>query len=189
MVYNKRFGWILLIALIIGLAFTIRVWNLTKESFWADEGWTMILAKGPTLSEVVQTMAGDQHPPLYFVLMHYWIDLTGNSEFTTRFLSLMWSVLGVALIYRLGADSFNPATGAAAALMLALADNDTFLAQDARHYTQMATLATMSTLFYLRYYCRPSRTNGIGWLLSSVALMYTHYLGAFILIVQLIHIL
>ena len=186
---QKRFVWVLLLALIIGLAFLIRVWNINKESFWADEGWTMLLAKGPTLSDVVQTMASDQHPPLYFILMHYWIDLTSNSEFTTRFLSLIWSVIGVALIYRLGADCFSPSAGAIAALFLALADNDTFLAQDARHYTQMAALATCSTLFYLRYYRHPSRINGIAWLLSSVALMYSHYLGALILFVQLIHLL
>jgi hypothetical protein len=185
----KRFGWVLLVAFIIGFAFLIRVWNINKESFWADEGWTMLLSKGPTLSDVVQTLANDQHPPLYFILMHYWIDLTGNSEFATRFLSLMWSVIGVALIYRLGADCFSPSVGALAALMLALADNDTFLAQDARHYTQMAALATCSTLFYLRYYRYPSRINGIGWLLSSAALMYSHYLGVFILLAQLIHLL
>src|SRR5260221_13849769 len=98
---RQGFTWVLLIACIIWLAFLIRVWNLTKESFWADEGWTMLLAKGPTIPDVVQTMANDQHPTLYFILMHLWIDLAGNSEFTTRFLSLEWSVLGVALIYLL----------------------------------------------------------------------------------------
>lgn len=184
-----RFTWILLIVGIMWLGTLIRVWNVTKESFWADEGWTMLLSKGPTLSDVVQAMANDQHPPLYFALMHFWIAATGNSEFTTRFLSTIWSVLGIALIYRLGADQFSPEVGAVAALLLALADNDTFLAQDARHYTQMAALATCSTLFYLRYLRTPTRQNGIGWLLSSVALMYTHYLGAFILVIQLVHIL
>src|SRR5258708_20887638 len=53
----------------------------------------------------------------------------------------------------------------------------------------MATLATCSILFYLRFYRNPTRTNGIMWLLSSVALLYTHYLGAFMLIGQLIHML
>ncbi len=186
---TNRGAWLLLLALIIGLSFLIRVWNINKESFWADEGWTMLLSKGPTLSDVVVTMANDQHPPLYFALMHYWIDQVGNSEATTRMLSLFWSVLGVALIYRLGADTFSPEIGAVAALMLALADNDTFLAQEARHYTEMAALVTCSTLFYLRYLRHHKRGSGIGWLLSSVALIYTHYLGFFILIIQFIHLL
>jgi 4-amino-4-deoxy-L-arabinose transferase-like glycosyltransferase len=186
---RNRGVWLLLLALILALAFLIRSWNINKESFWADEGWTMLLAKGPTLTDVVRTMANDQHPPLYFAMMHTWIDLTGNSEFSTRMLSLFWSVVGVALIYRLGADNFSPTAGAVAALILALTDNDTFLAQDARHYTAMATLATASALFYLRYLRRPTRSNGIGWLLCSVALIYTHYLGFFVLIIQLIHLL
>ncbi len=186
---KNRGAWVLTLALIVWFAALLRIWNINKESFWADEGWTMILSKGPTLSDVVQTMANDQHPPLYFALMHYWIDLVGNSEIMVRLLSTFWSLVGVAAIYRLGADLFSPGAGALAALMLAMADNDIFLAQDARHYTQMAALAAVSTLCYFRYYRRPSRGSGIAWLLSTSALLYTHYLGGFIVIVQLIHIL
>src|SRR5258708_8959716 len=102
---------------------------------------------------------------------------------------LVGLVSGVAFMLRRGGVSFPRSAGAIGVLLLALADNDTFLAQDALHYTQMAALATCSTLFYLRYYRHPSRTNGIAWLLSSVALMYSHYLGSFILLVQLIHLL
>jgi hypothetical protein len=189
MLIKNRSAWVLTLALILFLATLLRLYNINKESFWADEGWTMILSKGPALTDVVQTMANDQHPPLYFVLMHYWIDLAGNSEVVTRLLSAFWSLIGVAAIYRLGADLFSPGAGALAALLLALADNDIFLSQDARHYTAMATLAALSTLCYFRYLRHPSRRNGIGWLLVSSVMLYTHYLGAFILAIQLIHIL
>src|SRR5258708_19696116 len=53
----------------------------------------------------------------------------------------------------------------------------------------MGAVASGSVLFYLGYLRHPSRANGIGWLLSSAALMYTHYLGGFILIIQLMHLL
>ncbi len=174
--------------LLIG-AMLLRLWNINTELFWADEGWTMVLSHGPSLSDVVQTMASDQHPPLYFALFHYWTLLTGNSEFTSRLLSAFWSLWGIALIYRLGADVFSRQAGLLGALLLALADNDIMMAQETRHYTQLATLAVLSTLFYLRYLRKPSRVNGIGWLLASIALMYTHYLGAFILLAQALHIL
>jgi hypothetical protein len=75
-----RANHIFVVAVILLLAATLRIWNIGRESFWADEGWSIILSKGPTLPDVVQTMAEDQHPPLYFALLHYWIDLTGNSE-------------------------------------------------------------------------------------------------------------
>src|SRR6516164_1043392 len=105
---KTRFATVLMLAAIIGLAFLIRVWNITKESFWADEGWTMVLSKGPTLSDVVQTMANDQHPPLYFALLHYWIGLTGYSATTIRLLSTFWSLIAIAALYRVGADVYSP---------------------------------------------------------------------------------
>jgi uncharacterized membrane protein len=184
---NRYTAHLLLVVLTLAFAMLIRVYNINRESFWADEGWTMLLSKGPTLSDIVVTMANDQHPPLYFALIHYWIDLTGNSETAIRLLSTFASVIGVALVYRLGADLFGREVGLLAALILALTDNDVMLAQEARHYAQMAMFAVASTLFYLRYVRHPSRTNGIGWLLASIALMYTHYLGGFVIIVQAIH--
>lgn len=177
------------VAALLALALFIRLWDLTRESFWADEGWTMLLSKGPGLADVVRTMVDDQHPPLYFALLRPWMDLLGNSEFSTRLLSTFWSVFGVAVVYRMAADAFSPGAGLIAALVLALTDNDIMLAREARHYAQMAALGALSSLFYLRYLRRPRRRNGLGWLLASVALMYTHYLGALLLAVQGVHLL
>jgi hypothetical protein len=182
-------GWWIAITAILLLAALMRLWSINKESFWADEGWTIVLSHGPTLSDVVQTMAADQHPPLYFVLFHYWTLLAGDSEIVSRLLSAFWSLIGVALVYRLGADRFSRQAGALGALVMALAALDLMMAQEARHYTQMATLALLSTLFYFRYLRHPTRGNGLGWWAASVALMYTHYLGAFILLIQVLHIL
>src|SRR5271165_4446797 len=117
---------ILLLALILTFAALVRLYNIDKESFWADEGWTMILVKGPTLSDVVQTMADDQHPPLYYALMHYWIGLTGYSETTIRLVSTFWSLIAIAALYQLGTEVYSPDVGLIAALLLALADNDTY---------------------------------------------------------------
>ena len=182
-------GWWIALTAILLLAALMRLWSINKESFWADEGWTIVLAHGPTLSDVVQTMANDQHPPLYFVLFHYWALLASDSELTSRLLSAFWSLIGVALVYRFGADRFSRQAGALGALVMALAALDLMMAQEARHYTQMATLALLSTICYFRYLRHPTRGNGLGWWAASVALMYTHYLGAFILLVQVLHIL
>lgn len=178
---------LLAMACILAFGLLIRLYDINRESFWADEGWTMILARGPTLPDIVQTMADDQHPPLYFALIHYWMAIFGNSEVITRLLSTFWSILGVALVYRLAADAFSPGAALAAALILALTDNDIMLAREARHYAQMAALAVGSSLFYLRYLRRPTRSSGIGWLLASVALLYTHYLGALLIGLQGVH--
>lgn len=96
----------------------------------------------------------------------------------TRLLSSFWSLICLAAVYRLSADWFSPSAGLVAALLLALTDNEIMLAREARHYTQLAALAALSALFYLRYARRPSRASGLAWLLSSIALLYTHYLAS-----------
>jgi hypothetical protein len=180
--------WMWLIVGVLLLAMLLRLWSINKESFWADEGWSMVLSKGPTPSDVTIASADDQHPPLYFLLLHYWIAAAGNSEFAARLLSTFWSLLGVALVYAFGKMAFNsPLAGLLAALMLALADNDIMLAQETRHYTQLVAFAVLSGWFYLRYLRRPTRTHGLGWWAANVALMYTHYLGIFIIAVQFFH--
>jgi hypothetical protein len=188
---QQRIGaawWLILIACLLLGAFTLRIWSINKESFWADEGWSMLIANGPTLGTVVGNTVNDQHPPLYFAILHYWTMAVGDSELTSRMLSTLWSLLGVALAYRLSTDVFRSrGAGLLGALILGLADNDIMMAQETRHYTQMTALALLSSVYYFRYVRSGRRGAGLGWFGASVALMYTHYLGAFVLLIQGLH--
>ena len=47
--------------------------------------------------------------------LHYWIDLAGPTEFAMRYLSVIPSVLTIALAYRLGRDIGGPVAAAIAA--------------------------------------------------------------------------
>lgn len=171
------------------LGWALRLHALDARSLWADEGWTLVLTEGPGLDDVTRTMAADQHPPLFFVAFRVWRTLTGESELALRYFSVLISVVGVAAIYPLGRGLFSPLTGLLAALLLALADLPIDLAQEVRHYGLMATLAIVSSVYYVRVWRRPTRARRIGYVLASLALLYTHYLGAFVLLAQGMHFL
>lgn len=174
---------------ILLLAAATRLHDLGVRSLWEDEGWTLVLAKGPDLPDIVQRMAFDQHPPLYFVAIHYWRDLTGSSEFALRMLSVLTGLMAVAGIYQLGRAMFGEMAGLMAAFVLALSDHHIDLSQDARHYAQLATLIILSCWYYFRFIQpqNPSRGTRIGYVLISAALLYSHYLGGFVLVCQVIH--
>ena len=71
------------------LGFSLRLYGITSESIWLDEAFSIQLAKhGPF--EIIRKTASDVHPPLYYLLLHFWIDLFGASEFSVRFLSLLF---------------------------------------------------------------------------------------------------
>jgi hypothetical protein len=180
--------WLVLL-LILLLGWTLRTHDVESRSLWEDEGWTMLLSKGPGLDDVTRTLAHDQHPPLFFMVFRVWRDLTGDTEFTTRYLGVLFGMIAIAGVYQLGRALFRVEVGLLAALILALSDLHIDLSQEARHYGLLATLAVWSSLFYARWWRTPTRANQIGYVLASLGLLYTHYLGGYVLLAQFIHLL
>ena len=82
------------------LAYGLRLFGLTSESLWIDEGYSLALAKHNVL-EIVQGTAADQHPPFYYMLLHLWL-LIGQSVFQLRYLSVLIGVASIALGARIG---------------------------------------------------------------------------------------
>jgi len=177
------------IVLVLLLGWALRIHDIDARSLWADEGWTMLLSEGPGLDDVTRTLAADQHPPLFFAAFRLWRSAAGDTEFATRAFSALIGLLAVAGIVQLGRGLYGPLAGVLAALLLALADNHIDLSQEVRHYSLLATLAIASGVFYVRWWRHPTRANRIGTVLASIALLYTHYLGGFVLVAQLLHML
>lgn len=180
---------VFLLALVLLLGWALRTHDLEVRSLWEDEGWTMLLSAGPSLGDVARTMAADQHPPLYFMIFRVWRSLTGETEFAGRYLGVLIGMVAVAAAFPLGRTLFGVRTGVLAALLLALADLHIDLSQEVRHYSLLATGVVLSSLFYARWRRKPSRANRVGYVLATLLLLYTHYLGAYIVLVQALHML
>lgn len=178
----------LLMLLILLLAAITRFHEIEGRSLWEDEGWTLLLSDG-SVSDIVETMAHDQHPPLYFVLFHQWHKLTGNTEFAIRTFSAFLGILSVAAIYQLGHVLFDARVGLLAATLLAVWDFSIDVSQDARQYGLLTLFVILSCVYYCRYLKSPTRTNGIGWFLCSVFALYTQYVAGVVLAVQFLHLL
>ena len=178
-----------LVVLIVLLGWALRLDDIETRSLWEDEGWTMLLSAGPGLDDVTRTLAADQHPPLFFMAFRVWRNVTGETEFATRSFSALLGLITIAAAFQLGRELFHPMAGVLGALLLALADNHIDLSQEVRHYGLLTTLVVLSSLFYARWWHHPTRANRIGYVLSSLALLYTHYLGGFVLMAQLLHML
>lgn len=181
--------WLVWLTAILLLGWVLRTHNLEVRSLWADEGWTMLLSAGPGLDDVVRTLANDQHPPLYFMIFRLWRTVAGEGEFAGRYLGVLAGMVAVAGTYQLGRALFSPLAGALAALLLALADLPIDLAQEVRHYSLLLTFVALSCMAYARWWRRPTRLNRVGYVLASVAMLYTHYLGLYVLGVQGLHLL
>ncbi|MFZ4826468.1 MAG: glycosyltransferase family 39 protein [Phototrophicaceae bacterium] len=175
--------------LILLLAFAIRVFGSDALSLWLDEGASYYVIDQPNLLNALTTT--DVHPPLYFYLLKGWAGLTGISEFSLRYFSLLMGMLVVALSIPLGRLLHIERWGAIlAALWLALSLIEIGMAQEVRMYTLRSVWVCLSMLGYLEWMRHPQHTTAwVIWLSSSVLLVYTHYTGLLLPLIQGCHIL
>src|SRR6516165_1432760 len=67
---------------------------------WADE-WFDITAVSQPVSQVLSTVARNIHPPLYFVMLHSWIQLPWplTPVAGMRAMSAAWALVATVVVY------------------------------------------------------------------------------------------
>jgi len=187
---NQRPLALILLVLILLLAFGTRVHDLDGQSMWNDEGLSVFRARQSlgTVAGNIITIDGadtrDTNPPLYFLLLHGWLRLAGDSVFALRYLGLLLAVLSVPLIFRLGALTFGRGAGLVAAFFLALSPFHVWQSQEMRNYSLLLFFNLAAVLGLVRFL----KGHAVGgrwrwlllWALSSLLGIYTHYFGFFV---------
>lgn len=182
---------------ILLLTFIARVHHITLESVWVDEGFSYWAIRHRDMWGV---LLRDVHPPLYFIGLWLWASLTDISEFALRYFSVLPSILSVAMVYQVAREleylrrpHIQTPIPILAALMLALADMETAMAQTIRMYTWHVLWVISSAWGFLRFvrlfnrdhrWSRRVVITYLIWLSTSVMLLYTQYVGLAFIAVQ-----
>jgi len=171
-----------LLAFLAFLAVALYTFRLDYQSLWYDEGFSVYLAS-MSLGEITARTAHDIHPPFYYFLLHFWMPIFGSSEFALRFLSLIFGVLAVPLIYAVGNRLLGRASGLLAAALVAVSPLFLWYSQEARMYTLVTFLCLLSTYLLLRIMDGQGRRSTLwaGYVLSNVIAVYTHFYAFFVL--------
>ena len=162
----------LIVILFLGLI--LRLINL-GQSFWLDEGAQVIESSRPFWQQF--DLAADFHPPLYHLLLHFWM-LLGKSEVIIRIPSVLFGVLSVFLIYKTACRLGSKNAGLLAALFLAVSPYHIWYSQEARPYSLFIFLSSLLTLLWIRKIWQ-------FYSLLAVLLLYTHYFAPYILLSHL----
>jgi hypothetical protein len=181
----------LLLACVLFLALALRLYRIQGQSLWNDEGTSVALA-ARSLADITAGAANDIHPPLYYYLLHFWMQIVGNNELAVRSLSALLGTLLVLLTFALGHLLGGDATGLLAALFAALSPFQIYYSQEARMYALSAFLGAISMVALLRLLlagCLQDTAKQrfwpfFGYVLSTILLLYSHYFAATLIVVQ-----
>jgi mannosyltransferase len=170
-------------------AVALRLYGLGSESLWFDEAWSFKISQMDPW-QILFSTPEDNNPPLYYLILHYWVLLTGDSEFAIRLPSAIASALAVPLIYGVGRMLFGRPAGLMAALILSLSAYQIRYAQEARAYSLMTFLSLASFYFLLKLLWEGrSLAATIGYIAATTLLIYTHVYGMFLVGAQLLFLL
>ena len=209
----------LLLLASIALGVVLRFTNLAIKPPWSDEWATIVFSLGHSfrtipldtpisLDELLQPltvavrsqavvehlMRESTHPPLYFLLSHWWLQLSSEglvSIWWARSLSALLGVAAIPAMYCLGWLWFrNLVTAQFAAALMAVSPLAIYLSQEARHYT-LAILWVIASLacLNLAVYSISTRTKLSFWVIAAWVVvnslgLATHYFFALTLVAE-----
>lgn len=163
--------------LVMGIALILRLVNL-NQSFWLDEAISALVAQKPFPYQWAG-ISGDFQPPLYYLLLHFFMKLEGSSEWFLRIPSVIFGLLTIIVVYKFTTELFNRKVAMVASLMLATSQFHIYYSQELRMYSLVGLLATSAMwCFYKKRWFYTTLFNVIG--------LYTNYMFVLILISQVI---
>ncbi len=186
---HKKQGEYLILGLILALALALRMYRIDIDEIWNDEAFSITRARESLWAIPAIIASQDPHPPLYYILLHFWMSIFGDSPFAARSLSAGFGVISACLIYVIGRQSFSGKVGLWAAALVAVAPFQIFYSQEARMYAPLGTFSLLSFYFFLSITRKPKPRHYVGYTITNACLLYTHYFGSFILFAQIIFVL
>lgn len=123
----------------------LRVLLLGAKGMWLDETFSVWLAGMGAADMLDWIIRIDQHPPLYYLLLHAWVAVGGDTAYAVRLLSALIGAATIPIIYLIGRRIGGTAVGVTAAVLLAVSPLNISFAQETRMYTLLTFNAAVAT--------------------------------------------
>ena len=169
--------WLPIVPVLLGIALLLTNRWFTEVD---DEVAIVDQAARPVRATVERFLGGvgmHEHPPLYDLLLHGWLRLTGGNIHLLRLLPILFFMTG-AWVLSVAARRLGGTGSQFWTLMLVSLSPFGF------HYGRVATwyscgflLVSLLTLAYLRFAEKPDPKSWIGLTAVSLALVYANYFG------------
>jgi mannosyltransferase len=162
---------------VMALSAFIRTRYASAE-FWIDEAITTGISSHP-LSAIPGLLRHDGSPPLFYMMLHFWMAAFGSSESATHSLTAVIGVLTVPVGMWAGWSLFGRRAGIMAAILFGFNAWLTQYAQETRMYELMGLLGIIATAAFIHAFVYRRRKYLIVFAVTEALMLYTHAWGIF----------
>lgn len=169
------------IFLVTLLAFGLRIINI-NQSFWLDEAISALAAKKYSFAELISVFInGDNHPPLFYLILRGWGLLFGFSDMGLRFLPIIAGTLTVGVCYLFLKKLFNWWIALLGASLMATSPLHIYYSQEVRMYPLLGLWAIVLMYLFIGIIKDQKKLDYVLFSLGLVILVATDYVGLFLI--------
>ncbi|MDB5327234.1 MAG: hypothetical protein JWM57_2803 [Phycisphaerales bacterium] len=141
--------------------------------------WTAVQGSQPWW-KIWTNLGHVTHPPLYFIALHGWRSLFGDSDSVAIALSMAWSCVTLVFIYLGVRLALGRSAAFWSAAAFAVAPTSSYFAMEVRSYSMLTAEAAIAIWLLVRLTLHgPRNRDVIGLCVTLLACMLTHYFGVF----------
>lgn len=180
--FNRKASALLLF---LALGLSIRFYQLGAHNFWFDEYVTHYYVQNFSSFQRIREVTFRYlfSHQVYYILLKFWRPVFGKSEFSFRFLPMVFGVVSIPVIYKLGKLFFNSQVGLISAFLLAISPMHIWYSQEARGYSLATFLIMLVVYFFASALKKNKRHLWAGFIISSIIAFYTNYSCLYLIIV------
>lgn len=183
---NKLLNIIIPIAL-FSVAFFWKFANISARDICLDEPFTIFNAQDSILNIIKLPSQNEPSPPLFMLIMHFWIKVFGISAQSVRTVPILFNALTAVFLYLTGKRFFNFWSGLTSSVLFIFSTYHFFYGLDTRTYSMLSFATAVSLYFLLAILKNPEkRFNLIALIVSNLVLVYGHYFGWFVVFMQFV---
>ncbi|MCC5982595.1 MAG: glycosyltransferase family 39 protein [Oceanicaulis sp.] len=181
---------------IIAMAFAMRLYLSGQRSYWLDEVYSVYIhaVQPQSIFEVLDSMWGIIHPPLYQLTLFPWVQMFGHGELATRTLSNVYMAIGTFFLYLFALRGFGRGLAITTIILFSLSITAVHYGHETRSYAMVVMWACISS-YVAAIYLRDSLSkftwkaaflspSAAALIAVNTAALFTHYYLAFFIAAQ-----
>lgn len=171
-------GALVVVDVLLGVIFRFS----TTSKLWLDEALGVNIAQGSP-SQIVERLRNDGAPPLYYLVLHYWMKIVGSSDFAVRALSGLAATLVLGAVFLLARRLWGLKAGFLSLAMVAVVPYAVYFGTEARMYAIVMLESTVLLYLWVGNWAQHAKRRTAFVCVTASALLYTHYWALYFLFV------
>ena len=165
---------VLIFLILAGLTIVLRYMYI-NTNFWYDEACSWVTAKQEIPYGIIDYLLNKdlQHTPLYFFILHFWMKLFGNGEYAIKFLSLIFGIGCVPLVYTAAKKLADKKVAIYATCLAAVSPLLVFFSTEARMYSMVTFLVMLSLNYLIDFEKKKKYKSLVKLTIANILIPYT----------------